>query len=43
MEKKVLGKGLDALIPKKISQGIYAKEFTYLPLSKIKPAKYHPR
>lgn len=43
MEKKVLGKGLDALIPKKISQDIYAKEFTYLPLSKIKPGKYQPR
>jgi len=43
MEKKVLGKGLDALIPKKIPQGVSAKEFTYLSLSKIKPGKYQPR
>lgn len=43
MEKRVLGKGLDALIPRKISQAIPAKEYTYLPLNKIKPGKYQPR
>ena len=43
MEKKVLGKGLDALIPRKISQDISAKEYTYLPLNKIRPGKYQPR
>jgi ParB family chromosome partitioning protein len=42
MERKVLGKGLDALIPKKITPS-FAKEFTYLPLEKIKPARYQPR
>ncbi|MFA6281943.1 MAG: ParB/RepB/Spo0J family partition protein [Candidatus Omnitrophota bacterium] len=43
MEKRVLGKGLDALIPRKIpAQGV-AKEFTYLPIHKIRPGKYQPR
>jgi ParB family chromosome partitioning protein len=40
MEKKVLGKGLDALIPKKVTS---FKEFTYLPLEKIKPSRFQPR
>lgn len=42
MERKVLGKGLDALIPKKANY-ILSKEFSYLPLSKIKPALFQPR
>ncbi|MFA5271847.1 MAG: ParB/RepB/Spo0J family partition protein [Candidatus Omnitrophota bacterium] len=43
MEKKVLGKGLDALIPRKIPSQSIGKEFTYLPLYKIRPGKYQPR
>ncbi len=43
MEKKVLGKGLDALIPRKIPQAMPAKEYTHLPLNKIRPGKYQPR
>ncbi|MDP2923264.1 MAG: ParB/RepB/Spo0J family partition protein [Candidatus Omnitrophota bacterium] len=42
MERKVLGKGLDALIPKKPIT-ILPKEFTYLPLHKIRPGRYQPR
>ena len=42
MERKVLGKGLDALIPKKITSP-YSKEFIYLPVEKIKPGRYQPR
>ncbi|UCC95047.1 MAG: ParB/RepB/Spo0J family partition protein [Candidatus Omnitrophota bacterium] len=42
MEKRVLGKGLDILIPKKPAS-LYPKEFTYLPLAKIKPGSYQPR
>lgn len=43
LEKKVvLGKGLEALIPKKPVAGL-SKEFTYLPLDKISPGKYQPR
>ncbi len=42
MAKRVLGKGLEALIPKKVDLA-WAKEFTYLPLDKIKPAKNQPR
>ena len=42
MEKRVLGKGLDALIPKKTA-ALLPKEFTYLPLDKIKPGKNQPR
>jgi ParB family chromosome partitioning protein len=42
MEKKVLGKGLDALIPKKIPAAS-VKEFSYLPMHKIRPGKYQPR
>ncbi|MDD5194143.1 MAG: ParB/RepB/Spo0J family partition protein [Candidatus Omnitrophica bacterium] len=41
MERRVLGKGLDALIPKKPLPA-YSKDFT-LPLSKIHPGKYQPR
>ena len=42
MERRVLGKGLDALIPKKTS-AMLPKEFTYLALSKIQPAANQPR
>ena len=42
MERKVLGRGLDALIPKKTA-AMLPKEFTHLPLSKIRPAKNQPR
>jgi len=42
MERRVLGKGLDALIPKKIGD-VLPKEFTYLPINKINPAKNQPR
>jgi len=42
MERRVLGKGLDALIPKKADY-ISSREFTYLSLNKIKPALFQPR
>ncbi len=42
MERKVLGKGLDALIPKRADY-ISSREFTYLSLGKIKPALFQPR
>jgi len=42
MERKVLGRGLDALIPKKTA-AMLPKEFTHLPLNKIKAAKHQPR
>ena len=42
MERKVLGKGLDALIPKKTA-AMLPKEFTYLPLDTIQPAQNQPR
>jgi len=42
MERKVLGRGLDALIPKKTTS-LLPKEFFYLPLEKIIPAKKQPR
>jgi len=42
MGKSVLGKGLDALIPKKAAV-ISSKEFMILPLSLIKQAKNQPR
>lgn len=42
MERRVLGKGLDALIPKK-PVTVLPKEFTYLPLYKIRTGKYQPR
>lgn len=42
MERKVLGKGLEALIPKKTT-AILPREFTYLALDKIRPAKNQPR
>lgn len=43
MEKRVLGKGLDALIPKKTAVVSPEKDFTYLPLGKIRLGKYQPR
>ena len=42
MERKVLGRGLDALIPKK-SAAMLPREFTHLALDRIKPAKNQPR
>ena len=42
MERRVLGKGLDALIPKKTAAAP-PKEFTYLPVDKIKPGRFQPR
>lgn len=42
MERKVLGRGLDALIPKKTAS-MLPREFTYLLLDKVKPAKTQPR
>ncbi|MCK4912300.1 MAG: ParB/RepB/Spo0J family partition protein [Candidatus Omnitrophica bacterium] len=42
MERKVLGRGLDALIPKKTA-AMLPREFTRLSLDKIKPAKHQPR
>jgi len=42
MERKVLGRGLDALIPKKTA-AMLPREFTHLSLSRIKPAKHQPR
>ncbi len=42
MQKRVLGKGLDALIPKK-NTTITPKEFIHLPLNKVRPAKAQPR
>ncbi|MCM8831289.1 MAG: ParB/RepB/Spo0J family partition protein [Candidatus Omnitrophica bacterium] len=42
MERKVLGKGLDALIPKNL-QLTQAKEFTYLKISQLKEGKFQPR
>ena len=42
MERKVLGRGLDALIPKK-SAAMSPREFTHLALDRIKPAKNQPR
>lgn len=41
MGKKVLGKGLDALIPKKKVSG--GDQFIYLPVDKIEPNKFQPR
>lgn len=42
MERKVLGRGLDALIPQKTT-AMLPREFTYLPLERVKPAKCQPR
>jgi len=43
MEKRVLGKGLDALIPKKATLPATPREFAYLSLEKLQPGKYQPR
>ena len=42
MEKRVLGRGLEALIPKR-SSGKTEREFVYLPIDSIKASKYQPR
>jgi ParB family chromosome partitioning protein len=41
MGKRVLGKGLDALIPKKKISG--GDQFVYLPIEKVDPNKFQPR
>lgn len=41
MEKKVLGRGLDALIPKKFEEA--KRDLIYLPVEKIHPSPYQPR
>lgn len=41
MNKKVLGKGLEALIPKKKSES--GEQFDYLPVEKIQPSQFQPR
>jgi len=43
MAKSVLGKGLDALIPKKVASTESPKEFTYLALEDIVLSRYQPR
>jgi len=43
MERKVLGKGLDALIPKRDIMPAAKKDFAHLPLHRIKESKYQPR
>jgi ParB family chromosome partitioning protein len=42
MDRRVLGKGLDALIPKRPLEEL-KKEFVYLPLEKVKEGKHQPR
>ncbi|MDP8289672.1 MAG: ParB/RepB/Spo0J family partition protein [Candidatus Susulua stagnicola] len=42
MDRKVLGRGLDALIPKKTA-AMLPREFIRLSLDKVKPAKCQPR
>lgn len=42
MERRVLGRGLDTLIPKKTAS-MLPREFMHLPLSKVRPAKNQPR
>ena len=41
MERKVLGRGLDALIPEKID--LKGKDLVYLPIEKLKPSSFQPR
>lgn len=43
MQKRALGKGLDALIPKKTTQPIEKQEFVRLSLAQIKPSVWQPR
>lgn len=44
MEKKVLGKGLEALIPKKLTMDRGQEvEYTFMDIQKIVPGKYQPR
>lgn len=42
MEKRVLGRGLDALIPKK-SVSLMSNEYTYLPVTQIVSGVFQPR
>jgi len=41
IDRRVLGKGLDALIPQRVATA--PKEYTQLALNKIKPGRYQPR
>ena len=49
MEKRVLGKGLEALIPKKESRSpvqatsAAQKEYVYIDIGKLKPSAYQSR
>ncbi len=43
MEKRVLGKGLDALIPKKVLLQTRENDMVYVPLEQIQPSGYQPR
>ena len=43
MGKKVLGRGLEALIPKSAQGQKAQKEFVYLPMDSIREGKYQPR
>ncbi|MBD3246125.1 MAG: ParB/RepB/Spo0J family partition protein [Candidatus Omnitrophica bacterium] len=44
MERRVLGKGLDALIPKRpVQEESVDREFTYLPTARIRPGRFQPR
>jgi ParB family transcriptional regulator, chromosome partitioning protein len=44
MERRVLGKGLDALIPKKVSlDAVSQAGLTFLPLENVHPGRYQPR
>ncbi|MFH1772570.1 MAG: ParB/RepB/Spo0J family partition protein [Candidatus Omnitrophota bacterium] len=42
MERKVLGKGLEALMPKK-SSALSPREFIYIKIDNLKPSPYQPR
>ncbi|MFH1768444.1 MAG: ParB/RepB/Spo0J family partition protein [Candidatus Omnitrophota bacterium] len=43
MERRVLGKGLEALIPKRPQEETSFKEFAYLPVEQVRLGKYQPR
>jgi len=43
MERRVLGKGLEALIPKKSKEDVPQEEFMHLNMLCIHPGKYQPR
>ncbi|MCM8824112.1 MAG: ParB/RepB/Spo0J family partition protein [Candidatus Omnitrophica bacterium] len=43
MERKVLGRGLEALIPKNFKESPFNQDYIYAPLNKIILGKYQPR